>query len=138
MSAIIVLILRIFLIISLYGFLFLCLVTLWRELEKTIKQQSSEYSPQIQLDIMDGRILKFSQPEISIGRRSGRDIQIDNETVSLDHARIFFTNNSWMVEDRNSTNGTKLNNEALDSPVVLVDGDQIKLGNYEIRVILRR
>src|SRR6266576_1313861 len=55
--------------------------------------------------------------------------------VSRLHARIFFENGQYMLEDENSTNFTFLNRQRLTAktPMALHDNDEIKLG----RVLLR-
>jgi len=79
--------------------------------------------------------MTFSQPEITIGRGLDNDILLEDETVSLNHARIYLLNKSWMIEDSQSTNGTFLNDEILHLAVILVDQDLIKVGEKIIRVI---
>ena len=79
--------------------------------------------------------MTFSQPEITIGRGLNNDILLEDETVSLNHARIYLFNKSWMIEDSQSTNGTFLNDEILHLAVILVDQDLIKVGEKIIRVI---
>ncbi len=56
--------------------------------------------------------------------------------VSRRHARIFFQDNRFYVEDLGSTNGTYLNGLRLEpySPQPLGDGDELRLGQVRIRV----
>lgn len=56
--------------------------------------------------------------------------------VSRRHARIFFRDSRFYIEDLGSTNGTYLNGVRLDpySPRPLGDGDEIRLGQISIRV----
>ena len=135
MSAIIVLILRILLVACLYIFLAVSFVILWRDLIKTIELQKSRAYPRLDFDLNNGAIMTFSQPEITIGRGLNNDILLEDETVSLNHARIYLLNKSWMIEDSQSTNGTFLNDEILHLAVILVDQDLIKVGEKIIRVI---
>ncbi|MBM3137960.1 MAG: FHA domain-containing protein, partial [Chloroflexi bacterium] len=109
MSAIVVLIIRILMIVSIYGFLGLAFLALWRELKKTTEQQAANAQPSLSLIIDGSENLQFSQPEIFIGRSANNDIQVIDETVSQHHARIFFQYDHWMLEDSRSTNGTFLN-----------------------------
>jgi pSer/pThr/pTyr-binding forkhead associated (FHA) protein len=55
--------------------------------------------------------------------------------VSRLHARIFYDNGQYMLEDENSTNFTYLNRQKLPgkTPSVLHDNDEVRLG----RVLLR-
>jgi len=45
----------------------------------------------------------------TIGRSHDADIHVDDPSVSRQHARVFFCDGSWVLEDLNSRNGTKLN-----------------------------
>ena len=55
--------------------------------------------------------------------------------VSRSHARIFFQNGQYMIEDENSTNFTFLNRQRLaaKTPTPLHDNDEVRFG----RVLLR-
>ena len=80
--------------------------------------------------------LVFSQPEILIGRDMENDLQLDDETVSGVHARIFFRNNQWMIEDLHSTNGTFINDERITTSTVLVSQDVIACGARHFSITL--
>ena len=66
--------------------------------------------------------------EIIIGRDKDADIQIDSQVISRLHTRILWKDNSIILEDLKSSNGTFLNGMQIFSPVVLSHGDQISLG----------
>jgi len=138
MSAIVVLIIRILMIVSIYGFLGLAFLALWRELKKTTEQQAANAQPSLSLIIDGSENLQFSQPEIFIGRSANNDIQVIDETVSQHHARIFFQYDHWMLEDSRSTNGTFLNGEVIHAPTILIEEDRIDIGNKTMVVILNR
>lgn len=138
MSAIIVLIIRILMFACIYGFLGFAFLTLWRELKKSTDQQAATAQPTLTINIEGEDNLRFSQPEILIGRSIENDIQIINETVSQQHARIYYLNSNWMLEDSQSTNGTFLNGEIIHSPIVLIDGDRIDIGNKTLIVSLTK
>lgn len=136
MSAILVLVIRILMVVSIYGFLALAFLALWRELKKTSSDQAALAHPTITL-LIDGDTRKtYTQPEILIGRGTENDIPLEDETISHRHARIFFLNNNWMIEDSQSTNGTYLNGEIIHAPAVLIDEDRIDIGSKSIEVHL--
>ena len=136
MSAILVLVIRILMVASIYGFLVLAFLALWRELKKYSSDQAELARPTITL-LIDGDTRKtYTQPEILIGRSAENDIPLEDETISQRHARIFFLNNNWMVEDSHSTNGTYLNGEIIHAPAVLIDQDRIDIGSKTIEVHL--
>jgi two-component system cell cycle response regulator len=74
-----------------------------------------------------GKKHNLDAPSILIGRSNKSDIQIDQESVSRNHAKIMNTGKSVIVRDLGSTNGTYVNDELIDE-YVLRDGDLIKIG----------
>ena len=71
--------------------------------------------------------IETDKPEITIGRSSNSDIQIDNLAVSKQHARLMKNDGQYVVEDLNSTNGTFLNDERV-SKAVLKHNDIVTIG----------
>jgi len=134
MSAIVVLGLRILMTASLYAFLVLVLLFFLREMQHTIRQKESQHLPNVFLHADGVPVKSFSQMEILIGRDPQNDLQLQDDTISARHARIFLSNNLWMVEDSQSTNGTLLNNEKILSPTALVEDDIIRCGKINISV----
>ncbi len=88
--------------------------------------------------LVDGVVTKgfpLDQPALSIGRRSGNDIRIDDVAVSGQHARIEVVPNRYLdgaldifIEDLNSTNGTRINGEPIKGRRRLNHGDVIQIG----------
>jgi len=74
-----------------------------------------------------GRRFPLVRNEVVLGRGSDCDIQVDRDSVSRRHARVFRTGEQWMVEDLGSTNGSYVN----DVPIQranLRDTDFLKIG----------
>ncbi len=74
-----------------------------------------------------GRRFELNADEVVLGRGSDCDVQIDRDSVSRRHARVFRVNGQWTVEDLGSTNGTYVN----DLPVQrspLHDSNFLKVG----------
>jgi hypothetical protein len=134
MSAIVVLGLRILMTASLYAFLVLALLFFLREMQHTIRQKENQHLPGIFLHADGVPVRSFSQMEILVGRDPQNDLQLQDDTISAKQARIFYSNNLWMVEDSQSTNGTFLNNEKILSPTALVENDTIRCGKINISV----
>jgi diguanylate cyclase (GGDEF)-like protein len=66
--------------------------------------------------------------EIVVGRGSDCDVQIDRDSVSRRHARVFKEKEQWSVEDLGSTNGSYINDLPIQrSP--LRDNDFLKIGS---------
>ncbi len=74
-----------------------------------------------------GKKFSLETPSIIIGRSSKADIQIDQESVSRNHAKIVNTGKQILIRDLGSTNGTYVNDELIDEHV-LQDRDFIKIG----------
>ena len=140
MIATVVLVLRFALAIALYAFLGWALFTLLQELKQQGNKLSTQKKPSITIFVNVDRKREsqryFTQTEILIGRDTHCDLSVMDEALSAHHARITFHHGQWWLEDLNSRNGTFLNREKLNTPAVIITGDQFKCGNtlFDIRV----
>lgn len=140
MIATVVLALRFALAIALYTFLGWALFTLLQELKQQGNKLSTQKKPGITIFFNIGskkdNHRHFTGPEIMIGRDIHCDLSVLDEALSSHHARITFHHGQWWLEDLNSRNGTFLNREKLNTPAVIITGDQFKCGNtfFDIRV----
>lgn len=73
--------------------------------------------------------------EMVIGRSGVSDVVINDSFASTRHARIYVKNGQYWLEDLGSTNGTFLNGVQLKKPVVLADGDIIKVGGVTFQFV---
>jgi serine/threonine protein kinase len=87
----------------------------------------------IQNGPMVGRSYRFHQGVTTIGRTNGNDLIIAGRTVSRRHARLWFDNGRWFLEDLQSANGTLVNGQRIYQPVALNDGDVINFGDEIVR-----
>lgn len=71
--------------------------------------------------------------ELMIGRHHGCDVVVSHPTVSRHHARLIFRDGGWVVQDLESTNGTRLNGKRVGR-CRLRPGDQLALGDQLLRV----
>jgi len=140
MSGIVLLGLRILSALALYAFLGWALYLLWRTLRRDILTEASRHVPPLSLRISqpdeEELVRNFTQGEIAIGRDPDCECILAHGTVSARHARLNFHHHQWWVDDLQSTNGTKLNDEPLQIPTVVADGDTIKCGQVSLTVIL--
>jgi pSer/pThr/pTyr-binding forkhead associated (FHA) protein len=137
MSGPVLLVLRVLLAASLYTFLGLALYLLWRDLLQQSKLASSRQPPVltlIQITDMDPVPLRYTVPEIIIGRDPVCDCVLDESTVSAQHTRLSFRQGHWWVEDLHSTNGTFLNQEPVTSPLVITSGDELRCGQATLTI----
>ena len=77
----------------------------------------------------DGRRFPLASGEHVIGRDEAADIRFDTATVSRHHARVVVTADAAVLEDCGSKNGTFRGAERVSSPVLLADGDTIRVGS---------
>ena len=70
-----------------------------------------------------------------IGRSSICEIQVDEESVSRNHAKIVNHVGRLILRDLGSTNGTYLNDKVIGEDVLLEDGDQIKIGHTILKFL---
>ena len=137
MIASLLLVLRLALIIALYGFLGWAFLTLWRDLKMQTKVLALRQPPPLWLWVEtegDTRPLQFGGQAIAIGRDPLCDMILDNSSVSAQHARLTYRQGQWWLEDMRSTNGTYLNQEAVVEPVVITSGDELRCGQVILRL----
>lgn len=78
---------------------------------------------------MGGRSYLFHQDVTTIGRNNGNDLIIPGRTVSRRHARLWFSDGYWYLEDLQSGNGTTVNNVRIYQSIILNNGDVISFGD---------
>lgn len=140
MTGELVLALRVLAAACLYGFLAWAVLTLWRDLRSQLESAGGTKIPVIQLTWeIDGQnmVKEYSRARISLGRDPSSDFPLKDGTVSAHHAFLSYHHKQWWLEDLKSTNGTFLNDEKLDTPTVIVSGDEIRCGQVPLRVEIR-
>jgi pSer/pThr/pTyr-binding forkhead associated (FHA) protein len=131
-------ILRLAFVALIYGFFFLVVRSLWRDLRSTVSTASTAL----------GRLVVITSPEgqpppgtsipldavTTLGRDVNNTVMVDDTFVSADHAMLTFRGRVWFLEDRRSTNGTFLNGQSVQGEVPLGYGDEIQLGGVRLRL----
>ena len=79
------------------------------------------------------RILLF-QGVVTLGRDGTCDIVIDDPSVSRVHAVLSVTNGQLTVEDRDSKNGTRVDDQRIGEVTPLKPGQRIRFGSIELSV----
>jgi pSer/pThr/pTyr-binding forkhead associated (FHA) protein len=130
MTGIVLLILRLLFAISLYALLGWAFLILWRELQIHSKNAQKLARPPALTISRDAVQRIFRAPELTIGRDPFCEYALEgDESTSSRHARLYFRQNQWWVEDLDSTNGTRLNGQNIVQPTVLTSGDIIQCGS---------
>ena len=81
-----------------------------------------------------GRTFAVDQSQVTIGRSSECDIQIDDDNVSRKHAQIGCQDGLVWLRDLGSTNGSYVNSKRV-SEVPLNDGDLVLIGRVLFKFI---
>jgi hypothetical protein len=74
------------------------------------------------------QIVPLAEGENLIGRDSDCVVRIPSGLVSRHHARIVVVSGRATIEDLGSKNGTDVRGKPVRAPLVLADGDEIRIG----------
>ena len=80
----------------------------------------------------NGTRFELVNDKYSIGRQTTCDIVIADHNVSRVHAEIKAVQGLWRIDDRGSTNGTRVNGAVIVEPTPLASGDVIAFGAVNI------
>jgi pSer/pThr/pTyr-binding forkhead associated (FHA) protein len=83
------------------------------------------------------KTIETDKEVITIGRNVKNDVQIDNLSVSKQHARIVKQEGKYFIEDMKSTNGTYLNEKKITKEK-LTNNDVITIGKHTLLAILEK
>jgi pSer/pThr/pTyr-binding forkhead associated (FHA) protein len=85
----------------------------------------------------EGMTYALSGQEVVIGRNPTTDITLLDEGISREHALVLIDEDGpgYIIEDLQSTNGTKVNGKRVRS-AALVEGDEIQIGQTLFRFAL--
>lgn len=83
-----------------------------------------------------GRSVTLDKPNIRLGADALCDFVLTEPTVSRNHAEIRQRGQAFVLVDLNSTNGTFLHDERVDT-IELTDGATFRLGRTELRFDMR-
>ncbi|GAU78997.1 FHA domain-containing protein [Fusibacter sp. 3D3] len=66
-----------------------------------------------------------------IGRDDRCEINIDETSISREHAKLYTKEATYLIEDLNSTNGTFVNNKKIMTKTPLYHGDELRIGHCD-------
>ena len=78
---------------------------------------------------MLGEVFYLKSPVTTLGRSADNDIVLTDDKVSRQHCRISIDDESVLIEDLSSSNGSYVNGRAA-TRTRLFDGDQIRIGHH--------
>ncbi|HTM43359.1 MAG TPA: FHA domain-containing serine/threonine-protein kinase [Polyangiaceae bacterium] len=83
-----------------------------------------------------GEMFPLNKPALTIGRRSGQDISIEEATVSGEHAALRWQHGSWVIDDKGSTNGIYADHSYdRKQSVTLLHGGEAQLGECRLKLV---
>ncbi|MBV9819562.1 MAG: FHA domain-containing protein [Solirubrobacterales bacterium] len=74
-----------------------------------------------------------ARAELLVGRHPACDVVLHDPTVSRRHARLRFRDGHWVLQDLDSTNGSRVNRRRVVR-CRLEPGDQVRLGSQRLLV----
>ena len=85
--------------------------------------------------LKEGDSFSCGAGELLIGRSEHNQVVITGAYASARHARLYYHDGQYWLEDLESTNGTYINDSKLKLPIVLVDGDMIRIGKVTFQFV---
>jgi pSer/pThr/pTyr-binding forkhead associated (FHA) protein len=98
---------------------------------------SSDPAKQAWLELPDGKSFWLGE-RVTIGRQPGNDLVLTSDTLSRQHALITVGATGYTLADMHSRNGTYVGGQLLTRPVLLRDGEDIRLGDIALRFRCKR
>jgi pSer/pThr/pTyr-binding forkhead associated (FHA) protein len=105
--------------------------------EKRQKRQPHSTVPHslvVTQGVLTGTSLPLREAGTIIGRNPECALILDDDFASGRHARIFYRDGAWFVEDLGSTNGTFVGTERLTGPVRVEAGSTLRIGKTVIEL----
>ncbi len=132
--------------LALLAFLGALFWLLWQDFRAVTHARSAERRGRVVVVAVDGdepgalaALLGASWPLLpltTLGRAPTNTIVLEDAFCSLEHAQIVWRGGQWWLEDRHSSNGTRLNDDPIREPVVISSGDVIGIGRVQLRLEL--
>lgn len=89
--------------------------------------------PKLSIALEEANVIhELTDEKITIGRAPDNQIQISDSSVSARHAVLTLVGDRYQLADLNSTNGTRVNGEAI-TELFLKVGDRVRFGKVEGR-----
>jgi hypothetical protein len=128
----------------LLALLLVILVALWRDyrgMAADLEASQRSYGQLVEMTEIDGDYIFTGQvypllPLTSLGRAPTNTVMVNDTFASSEHALVAMRDGQWWLEDRQSRNGTTLNEIPINQAVVIADGDIIGIGTVRYRVNL--
>ncbi len=127
--------------VLLYVFLGALFFLLWRDLKTTVRHPTTTTARERpgQLRVLhgcdgldEGNVIRLV-PFTTIGRSNNNTIKISDPYASGEHALVAWRSGQWWLEDRDSRNGTLLNELPVAEALIIGPGDIIGIGQMQFK-----
>ena len=143
-TEVVLFVLRIISALSLLILLGALFIIIWKDFQSAANQMQANrqsYGHLVALQEIDGSygVLNESYPLLpltTLGRSPTNTIVITDTFASSEHALVALRSGQWWLEDRQSRNGTTLNELPISQPVIMTNGDIIGIGQKRYRLEL--
>jgi hypothetical protein len=138
---ILIFVVRLLFSVLLYAFLGALFFLLWRDMKAATRHQVVDVARERpgQLRVLRGcdgvsedsiiRLVPFT----TIGRSDSNTITISDPYASGEHALVAWRSGQWWLEDRDSRNGTLLNEIPVEEALIISHGDVIGIGQMQFK-----
>ena len=129
--------------IILYFIIYYALKIMYKDVKGSGRRKQSSAKKNYGIEVLstgensnleEGSILLL-RGTITIGRKEGNTIKLDDQYASGNHAKIIVKNNEIVIEDLNSTNGTFVNDKKINGRVKLFSKDIVTIGTTKLKVL---
>lgn len=136
-------VLRLSIIVIIYFIIIYALKIMYTDTKSAGKKRKKASKAKFALEVLNsgdninlktGSIIPISGV-LTVGRKSDNIVVLSDRYASSHHIKIYVRNNEYILEDLESTNGTKVNNVKVNDSVKLNIGDIIKIGTASFKLI---
>ncbi len=97
----------------------------------SLAERVSTRAPMVPTMVLPDR----SHPVLILGRRPDCDVVLPDSSVSRVHAVLMLFAGQWVIHDRRSTNGTRVNGRRVWGETVVQPGDRVSFGRVTVRLV---
>ncbi|MDQ8045571.1 MAG: FHA domain-containing protein [Solirubrobacteraceae bacterium] len=101
-----------------------------------VRAETSRAAVLVVFDGHDHFVHDLTEGSHRIGRSITADIQLEDPMVSRKHAMIEREGSHIRVLDDRSLNGVRVNGISVDLQQTLVDGDEVQIGDFVLRLLV--
>ncbi|MCL1841288.1 MAG: FHA domain-containing protein [Propionibacteriaceae bacterium] len=101
------------------------------------KRRGRAQAEQARLVVVAGSGVGDSVPltgDITLGRAGDCTLDIEDDYASSHHARLYRDDQSWIIADTGSTNGTYINGVHIARATRVGEGDIIRIGRTQLKI----